>query len=232
MADQFNDSIPAAANTILADIADMAETFGWLKDCFQHICNGFSNTVLTSLGHVRHVWVPAVQMAAAVTDGATWNAGAEYGTNDVTHSFFAFNAATKQYVMFDHVMAPGWNRGTIKAKFYWTTNTGSSAGHTVEWELTGFALSNHDAIDQAYGTEQVISDAVTADNGQDLHVSDATPAITIGGTPALGDMVQFRVARNVGGTDDCPVAARLFGVLLEITETFPDASGTNAIATW
>lgn len=232
MADQFNDSIPAAANTILADIADMAETFGWLKDCFQHICNGFSNTVLTSLGHVRHLWISSDFMVGNTTNGSTWTE-IEYATNDVQKFFQLFGTSTQQSACFDIVMPPGWNRGTIKAKFYWSCNTtGGSAGDTVEWGIMAMALSNHDAIDQAYGDEVTVSDALTADNGADLQISDATAAITIGGTPALGDLIQFKVRRNIDGADNLAVGARLFGVLLEITETFPDASGTNAIATW
>lgn len=232
MADQFNDSIPAAANTILADIADIAETFGWIKDCFQHICNGFSNTVLTSLGHVRHLWISSDFMVGTTTNGSTWSES-EYATNDVQKFYQFFGTSTQQSACFDLVMPPGWNRSTIKAKFYWSCNTnGGSAGDTVEWGIMAMALSNHDAIDQAYGDEATVSDALTADNGADLQISDATAAITIGGTPALGDLIQFKVRRNIDGADNLTVGARLFGVLLEITETFPDASGTNAIATW
>jgi hypothetical protein len=63
-------------------------------------------------------------------------------------------------------------------------------------------------------------------------ISAATPAVTIGGSPALGDLVHFKISRNVGGTDDMTEDAWLFGVLIQISETFPDASGTNAVAAW
>jgi hypothetical protein len=37
MADQFNDNIPAVTNQITEDVADIAETLGYIKDCFQKI---------------------------------------------------------------------------------------------------------------------------------------------------------------------------------------------------
>jgi hypothetical protein len=45
-------------------------------------------------------------------------------------------------------------------------------------------------------------------------------------------MVHFKLSRNVGGTDDMVEDAWLFGALIQVTETFPDYSGTNAIVAW
>lgn len=48
MADQFNDSIPSVTNQITEDVADIAETLGYLKDCFQKILGAtWSNTDTT-----------------------------------------------------------------------------------------------------------------------------------------------------------------------------------------
>ena len=49
MADQFNDSIPAVTNQITEDIADIAETLGYIKDVFQNFCYNWSNTVATQV---------------------------------------------------------------------------------------------------------------------------------------------------------------------------------------
>lgn len=231
MADQFNDGIPVATNTILADISDIAETLGWLKDCLQHICNGFSNTVLTNLGFLQSVWIPASYMMSNETDGAT-PVENEYATNDLMRAYFLFDGATEQYVSFDYVFPEGWDRSTVKAKFYWASQTGSTAGDTVEWEIKAVAISNDDALDAAYGTSQVVSDTLLANNGTDLQVTAATPALTVGGTPALGDMVNFKISRNVSGTDNMTEDARFFGVVIQYLVSFPDASGTNALAAW
>jgi hypothetical protein len=45
-------------------------------------------------------------------------------------------------------------------------------------------------------------------------------------------MVNFKISRNVGGTDNMAENARLFGVLIQYLISFPDASGTNAVAAW
>jgi hypothetical protein len=49
MADQFNDSIPAVTNQITEDVADIAETLGYIKDVFQNFCYNWSNTVATQV---------------------------------------------------------------------------------------------------------------------------------------------------------------------------------------
>lgn len=231
MADQFNDSIPAVTNQITEDVADIAETLGWIKDCFQHSHNGFANDALTAFGFTTTIWAPANAMVPIIDSGAQPGVY-EYGTNDNRRAYFAFDGAKEEYVCFDLPLPEGWNRSTIKAKFYWSSDTGSTAGDTVEWEIAGTAVSNDDALDVAMGTSQVVSDTLLANNGGDLQVTAATPAINVGGTPALGDMVQFKVSRNVGGTDNMTEDAWLFGVLIQISETFPDASGTNAVAAW
>jgi predicted porin len=81
--------------------------------------------------------------------------------------------------------------------------------------LKAGALSDSDAIDAALGTGQVISDALLADDGADLQLSGATPAITVGGTPALGDLIVFEAYRNVSGTDDMTEDAWLFEVVIQ-----------------
>jgi hypothetical protein len=156
----------------------------------------------------------------------------EYATNDLMRAYMSFDGATEQYVSFDWVFPEGWDRSTIKAKFYWSSASGSTAGDTVEWEIKAIAVSNDDALDVAYGTAQVVSDTLLANDGGDLQVTAATPALTVGGTPALGDMVNFKISRNVGGTDNMTEKARLFGVLIQYLVSFPDASGTNAVAAW
>ena len=139
--------------------------------------------------------------------------------------YHAFDATTEEFVDFDLVMPENWDRGTIKAKFYWGSATGSSVADTVEWEISAGALSDSDAIDAALGTAQVKSDALLATNGSDMQITGATPAITVGGTPALGDLIHFKVSRNVGGTDDMTEDAWLYGVLIQYTMS-------NTVAAW
>jgi hypothetical protein len=84
-------------------------------------------------------------------------------------------------------------------------------------------LSNDDAIDAALGGAVVITDTVIADG--DLHVTSATPALTVGGTPALGDLIQFEVYRNTDGTDDMAEDAWLIGCWIQFLKT-------NTVSAW
>ena len=122
-------------------------------------------------------------------------------------------------------MPEDWDRSTVKVKFNWSSDTGSTSGDTVEWAIKAGALSDNDAIDAALGTPQVISDVLLADNGADLQTTSATPALTVGGTPALGDVIVFEIYRNTDGTDDMAEDAWLMSVTIQYKKT-------NTITAW
>jgi hypothetical protein len=165
------------------------------------------------------VFIPAAAMVPATTNPAA--AGTyEYGTNDQEFDYYAFDGgATEERVMFPIAMPDEWDRSTIKIKFYWSSATGSSISDTVEWGIKGVAISNDDALDVAQGTPQTVSDAILATNGADLQVTAATSALTVGGSPALGDMINFEIYRNTDGTDDMAEDAWLFGVSIQYKRT-------------
>ena len=176
------------------------------------------NTIADQYGYMT-IWVDAGAMVSTTTAGADANTN-EYGTNDVNWDYLAFDTgATEEQAQFKIVMPETWDLGTIKAKFYWSSASGSSNGDTVEWGLKGRSLANDDAIDAAFGTEQVISDTVLSTTNNAIYVTAATPAITIGNTPALNDICAFEVHRNTDGTDDMAEDAWLFGILLQISTT-------------
>jgi hypothetical protein len=170
------------------------------------------------------IFIPASGMTPTSTNGAEAGSN-EYATNDINMDYLAFDGTTEEYAEFQFPMPENWDRSTIKAKFFWTAGPGSTANDTVEWKIAAGALSDSDAIDAALGTAQVISDALLADNGTDLQTSGATPAITVGGTPALGDLIHFKISRNVGGTDDMTEDAWLFGVWIQYKVT-------NTVVAW
>jgi hypothetical protein len=165
------------------------------------------------------IYIDASAMIPCTTNGALQGTK-EYGTNDIDMDHFAFDGgATEERVQFKLKMPENWDLSTVKAKFDWSSDTGSTAGDTVEWGIKAGALSNDDAIDAALGTAQVITDTLLANNGTDMQISDATPALTIGGTPALGDELIFGIYRNTDGTDDMAEDAWLFGVTIQYTKT-------------
>jgi hypothetical protein len=169
------------------------------------------------------VWIGAGAMVPCTTNGAAASTE-EYGTNDIDLDILAFDTgATEERAQFTLVMPETWDRSTVKVKFFWGNATGASAADTVEWGIKAGALSNDDAIDAALGGAVVITDTVIADG--DLHVTSATPALTVGGTPALGDLIQFEVYRNTDGTDDMAEDAWLIGCWIQFLKT-------NTVSAW
>lgn len=184
----------------------------------------FDNIINNTFPVYDTLYVPAGAMIPLTTNGA--EAGTkEYVTNDIMQDYLAFDTTTEEFAAFNIPMPENWDRGTLKAKFFWAPLTDSGAvGDTVEWEIAAGALSNGDAIDAALGTSQVINDAVVTGESASLHITAATPALTVGGTPSLGDMIHFKISRNVSN-DNHGYDALLFGVLLQFARN-------NSIAAW
>ena len=194
----FNVDAPALANPISTDIPDIEENFA-------------------VLGPYSTIWVPAEAMTPLSTNGAEAGVN-EYATNDIMMNYLAFDGgATAEWASFSLPMPENWNLLTILAKFYWAPGSAdASESDTVEWKLGGQAIANDGALDVALADAgEVISDAVTAGKNADLHITGVTPAITIGGTPALAKLVHFKLSRNVAGTDDMTEDAWLFGAWLQ-----------------
>jgi len=106
------------------------------------------------------------------------------------------------------VMPSNYNNGTITARFYWSASSGSGG---VAWGISGRAYGDDDPIDAASGTRVVVADTFIAAN--DVHVTSATSAVTIAGTPAANKAVNFQIVREVGNASDTlGVDARLLGV--------------------
>lgn len=161
---------------------------------------------------VQNVWIPAAQWIPRTTTGCGIDSR-ELSTNKINTDELLFDAGTDEFAQCMIVMPSNWNAGTITAKFHWTASTGSG---DVIWGLSGRAYANDDALDQAQGTAQTVTDTLTATN--DLDISSATSAITLGGTAAAGNPVIFEVHRdaNAGG-DTLAADARLLGVEISYT---------------
>ena len=157
-------------------------------------------------------WLPAEDWKPTITNGAG-RYYAEDATNDIIEDSLAFDTTTQEFATIDVAMPKRWNEGTVTFTPYWRT-TGGSSSQTVQWGFSGVAVGDDDAADAAPGTAQTSSDTWIADS--DLHVGPATAAITINGTPAAGDVVRFKVSRNVA-SDDLGADARFQGAVLTFT---------------
>ena len=161
------------------------------------------------------IWIPSVAMYGATTNGASLSS-VDSGTANVEYKVLDFDTTTQEFACFNIRFPKSWDEGTITFAPYWTAASGSG---TVVFALQGVALSNDDALDTAYGTEQTSTDTLIT--AADVHVGPTSSAITIGGTPAEGDLVFFRMARNVAD-DTLGVDARLLGIVIFFTTNAED----------
>lgn len=169
------------------------------------------------VGGKQAVPVPASGMVSRTTSGAA-SGSTETTTNKIMVRSLDFDAAADEFAQFTiPAMPKRWNESTITFKAIWTaTNTGN-----VVWGMQAVAISDDDVLDAAFGTAVTVTDGVTAAN--DVMKSAESSAITIGGTPAEGDMVVFQVYRDADdASDTCTVDAKLIGV-----ELFFSFNGAN-----
>ena len=177
--------------------------------------------ITSRTGVYRTIYIDAGAMVSRTTNGAA-SGTKEYVTNDIMADYFDFDAATDEAVQFKMSMPDEWDRDTIKAKIFWTNGTTAGTGDVV-FGVRGGAVSNDDAIDAALGTAQTVADTFIADG--DMHITAATAALTIGGTPALGDMLFMEIYRDADNAADTYTQdARLLGIQIQYKESATEPS--------
>ena len=154
-----------------------------------------------------NIWIPAAQWIPATTNGCGINS-LETTANKVNYDVLEFDSTTSEQADCIVTLPNNWSYGTVTARFYWTA--ASSSGGVV-FQLAGLAYGDNIAIDTAMGTAQSVADTLQTVNN--MHVSAATAAITIAGTPAANKPVQFQIKRLPADASDTLLAdARLIGV--------------------
>lgn len=160
------------------------------------------------------VTIAAGSMLPRSTNGCAALAKVAAGSGQPDMATLDFDASSIEYAQFAIAMPSNWDESTITAKFYWS-HPSTSTNFTAIWGLQALAVSDDDAMGASFGTAQTVSD--TGGTTNDLYISSATSAITVGGTPQPGDMVFFQVFRDAtAGGDNLAVDARLHAVVLFI----------------
>jgi hypothetical protein len=164
--------------------------------------------VSSGTGGATNLWIPASAWIPRTTNGCGVDSREIGATNRVNIDELLFDTGAEEFAQALVVMPSNYNSGTITARFYWTAASGSGG---VAWGIGGRAYGDDDALDQASGTRQVVTDTFIAAN--DVHVTSATSAVTIGGTPAANKAINYQISRVVGNASDTlGVDARLLGV--------------------
>lgn len=121
--------------------------------------------------------------------------------------FADFDQTTEETIQFSFRAPKSWDAGTVIFQVFWAAN--STSTNSAVWGLQGYAVSDDDPLAGTYGSEVTITDANKA-TAHDLNISPESTAVTIGGTPAKGDLIRFKFARKAAdGSDDLAADARV-----------------------
>lgn len=169
----------------------------------------------TSTQGKHTIWIPASSMWPATTAPAVAST-IEMATNKNNLRVLGFADSTALYAHFQIAFPKAWNVSTITYKVYWTLN--STSTNSAVWGLQAVACSDGDVLDVAYGTAQEVTDAGLGTTAYKAHISAESSALTIAGTPAAEDLVDFRFYRDpANGSDNLAVTAYLLGIKLYYT---------------
>ena len=160
------------------------------------------------------IWVPSVSMYPSTTNGCALITQVETTALRPDVKVLDFDASSDEFAQFSVAFPKSWNEGTITFQPYWTV-TGTNTG-TVAWQLGGIAVSSDDSLNTAFGTLVATTALAHSGTSNDLMVSVESGAVTIAGTPAVGDQVFFQINRDISA-DDQSGDARLLGVNIFFT---------------
>ncbi len=159
----------------------------------------------------KTIVLPAQAWSPCTTSPCSDVTTVEAGTNDVDYKVLDFDQSSDEMAFIVFAMPDSWDAGPVRFRFIWTC-TGGGAAETLQFELKGRSYANDEAIDQAYGTAVAVDDTWIADG--DVHISPWSNPITLGGTPAAGEMIQLKITRDISD-DDLTADARLIAIVIE-----------------
>lgn len=161
------------------------------------------------------ITIPASAMLPATTAGCANLAHLESSSNKINYGVLDFDASADEHAHFNIAMPKSWNEGTITFQVWWTTSATDTDG--VAWGLQAVAVSDNEAIDASWGTPVVVTDDAQG-AALEMLVSAESSAVTIGGTPSAGDLVFFRIFRDISdANDDMSEDARLISIKIIYT---------------
>jgi hypothetical protein len=143
MADQFNDSIPSVTNQITEDVSDIAESLGYLKECFQRILGTtWSNTDTNGFKFVA---------STGFYDGTYNYTIPTLPTGSLASAKFMMGLSTTIIWMYLNTAPPGWKAISTGADMVLGI-AGGSAAYNVNggnpdsigsWYITGLTADDH-----------------------------------------------------------------------------------------
>ncbi len=137
-------------------------------------------------------------------------------TNQNNYVFMDFpDAGVPNIADIDFPMPSDYAGGTVTAKFYWTAN--STSTNSVYWGIQAAAIADNEGLDVVPGSRVAVVDA-NKSTAYKLNISDVSSAITIAGTPAAGELINWQIMRDSSnGSDTLAATARLIAVVITYT---------------
>ena len=155
------------------------------------------------------MWIPSLAMKPTVSNGCASHASVETTSGRPDMIVLDFDKDADEFAQFQIAFPKSWDEGTITYQVYWA---GLAATTNCVWTLQGVAISDNETIDVVYGTAVAVDDAAQG-AVEELLVSAESGAVTIAGTPAVGDICYFRIGRDIS-EDNMAGDARLLGIKL------------------
>jgi hypothetical protein len=186
------------ANVLISDLTE--NTNPAVTDWLEMLTSGGLSRKVSMLNFLNKVYggfVLTSGMWVSITSGGAGAVKQEMSTNKQNCNQLQFVNGSTTYYECAFPMPADYNGGTVAAVFYWSANSAST--NSVTWGLQARCYADGDAIDQAWGTAQEVSDANGA-SAFTQRISSATSAITIGGSPAANQLVRWRAYRKTGDT--------------------------------
>lgn len=157
----------------------------------------------------RTIYIGAGVLKPTTTAPCADSAKTEAGTNDIDYDTIDFDKDTDENAYANIWMPESYDGGVIQFRFLWTNLAGGSAAETCVMELSGRAIADDGAIDQAVGTAVEVSDALIA--AGDIHTSAWSGDVTLAGSPAGGQWVHLELMRDVS-EDNLAGDAKILGI--------------------
>jgi len=153
-------------------------------------------------------WIYPEDMVPFVTDGAV-SAIRDLGTN-VALETMNFAAAADDSISFVWHPPEKWDALTVTFALVWTNESGIAA-ETIDFDLSARSYADSDALNQAPGTAQNVTDIWLAQD--DTHITSFSSAITIAGTPLQAQPNIFKLTRDTAA-DDLTGTADIIALIL------------------
>jgi hypothetical protein len=160
----------------------------------------------------NEVYIPAEAMNPTTTGGCADLEKVESLVHLVNYWVLDFDKDVEESCFFTLRMPDNWNGGGITFQFIWVTTATNRLYDTVCWGIKGHSHNNSDIVDLPYGDELSVVDTWLGHNT--VHLTPDTDNLILGGRPALGQWVQFKISRKVAD-DTLEGDARLLGVRLK-----------------